>query len=146
MADEPNTYDTGEVRLASPIWRGRYSLSPSEGVTFDSTTVMLTKDNTVQFIGNATGVTSNVTFATLPEDCRPYSDIIIPVYCISTSVALTIDFDSNNVQLYAANLGSITSPFLIPLTVSKNGELTVPYSGTILLNGTEFHINDLYYR
>lgn len=79
MADEPNTYDTGEPRFGNPIWRGRYSLSPSEGVTISNDRVMLSKQNMVQFMGDADGVIENQTFATLPEECCPDETVMLPV-------------------------------------------------------------------
>lgn len=122
MADEPNTYDTGEPRFGNPIWRGRYSLSPSEGVTFDSTTVMLTKDNTVQFCGEATNVTADSVFATLPHECWPNGMVVIPtVY----------------------NDGTYKIGYI---TISPVGELKTNGSGTIMTNGLVFNICGNYYH
>lgn len=71
--------DTGDPRLAAPIWVGRYEVTPVEGVTLSSTTVMLTKANQCQLCGDAEGVTAGVAFATLPEECRPERALHLPV-------------------------------------------------------------------
>lgn len=71
--------DAGDPRFAAPIWEGRYEVTPAEGVTLSSTTVMLTKANQCQLCGDAEGVTAGVPFATLPEECRPARELHLPV-------------------------------------------------------------------
>lgn len=85
--------DDGDPRLAAPIWVGRYELVPATGVDVTNATVMLSKQNMVQFLGDASGVTSGKTFATLPEECCPDETIMVPVVVegasgIETSVSV----------------------------------------------------------
>ena len=88
MADE----EIADPRLASPIWEGRYEVTPSAGVTLSSTTVMLTKANQCQFCGDAEGVTAGTAFATLPEECRPERVLRLPV-CVGGSGSESVSLE-----------------------------------------------------
>lgn len=71
--------DTGDPYRASPIWIGTYQMTVESGVTIANSWVMLSKQNMVQFMGDADGVTANQTFATLPEECCPDDTVMLPV-------------------------------------------------------------------
>lgn len=71
--------DTGDPSRAAPIWVGTYQMTVEGGVTISNEWVMLSKQNMVQFMGDADGVTANQTFATLPEECRPDETVMLPV-------------------------------------------------------------------
>ena len=71
--------DTGDPRLAAPIWVGRYEIEAADGVTLDNAGVMLSKQQIVQLLGNASPVTAGSVFATLPSECRPGSEVMLPV-------------------------------------------------------------------
>lgn len=110
--------DTGDPRFASPIWSGRYEVTPAEGVTLSSATVMLTKANQCQLCGDAEGVTAATAFATMPEECRPTHQLMLPV-CTGGGVAV--------------------------LTVGTDGALTCSEGGTVHLDGFSYHICDRWY-
>ena len=116
--------DTGDPRRAAPIWVGTYQMSVEGGVTLGNEWVMLSKQNMVQFMGDADGVTSNQTFATLPKECRPDEAIMIPVVVEGT------DGSEQTIGI---------------LTVSPNGELSCNLSGKVHLNGLNFHTCCNYY-
>ena len=71
--------DTGDPRLAAPIWVGRYEIEAADGVTLDNAGVMLSKQQIVQLLGDASPVTAGSVFATLPSKCRPVSEVMLPV-------------------------------------------------------------------
>lgn len=71
--------DTGDPRLAAPIWVGRYEITPADGVTLDNAGVMLSKQQIVQLLGNASPVTAGSVFAILPSECRPDSEVMLPI-------------------------------------------------------------------
>ena len=110
--------DAGDPRFAAPIWEGRYEVTPAEGVTLSSTTVMLTKANQCQLCGDAEGVTAASAFATIPENCRPARQLKLPV-CAGDGVAV--------------------------LTIGTDGTLTSSEGGTVDLDGFSYHICDLWY-
>lgn len=126
--------DTGDPRFANPIWQGRYEASPAEGVTMRSTAIMLSNDNTVQFCGDAMGVTANVPAFTVPEECRPASEIAMPVVVDATTSYAT---EGNTVY---ASVFNVTS-----MTISPDGTVTFPVSGNARINGICYHVNDRYY-
>lgn len=106
--------DTGDPRLAAPIWVGRYDLTLETGIDMTNVTVMLSKQNMVQFLGDADGVTVNQTFATLPEECRPDETIMLPVVVegaggIEQQVSLTATGGSMSIPIPALN-GSASVP------------------------------------
>ena len=106
--------DTGDPRLAAPIWVGRYVIEAADGVTLDNAGVMLSKQNMVQFLGDASGVTANQTFATLPEECRPDETVMLPVVVegaggIEQQVSLTATGGSISVPIPALS-GSASVP------------------------------------
>lgn len=110
--------DTGDPRLATPIWSGIYEVTPAEGVTLSSPTVMLTKANYCQFCGDAEGVTAETAFATMAEECRPVRTLALPV-CAGDGVGV--------------------------LTVGTDGTLTCSEGGTVHLDGFSYHICDRWY-
>ena len=104
--------DTGDPSRAAPIWIGTYQMAGETGVTMANEWVMLSKQNMVQFMGNAEGVTANQTFATLPEECCPDETIMLPVV-IEQQIGI--------------------------LSVSPIGELSCSLPGKVHLNGLNFH-------
>lgn len=71
--------DTGNPWLAIPkTYKGKFQVTPAEGVTLDSVNVMLSSDNDVTFMGNAemASYAKDGVILTLPESCRPAVDII----------------------------------------------------------------------
>lgn len=71
--------DTGNPWLALPkTYKGKFQVTPGDGVTLDSVNVMLSSDNDVTFMGNAEMVSyvKGGVILTLPESCRPAIDII----------------------------------------------------------------------
>lgn len=71
--------DTGDPSRAAPIWVGKYQMAVEDGVTITNDLVMLSKQNMVQFMGDADGITADQTFATLPDECRPDETVMLPV-------------------------------------------------------------------
>lgn len=71
--------DTGNPWLAIPkTYKGKFQVTPGEGVTIDSPNVMVSSDNDVTFMGNAemASYAKGDVILTLPESCRPTVDII----------------------------------------------------------------------
>lgn len=110
--------DTGDPRLAAPIWVGRYEVEAANGVTLDNAGVMLSKQQIVQLLGNASPVTAGSVFAILPSECHPDSEVRFPVVA-----------DSN----------------VAVLSISPAGEMKCSAGGTVYLNGISFHICSNYY-
>lgn len=140
--------DTGDPRFANPIWQGRYEASPAEGVTMRSPAIMLSNDNTVQFCGDAMGVKANDPAFTVPEECRPASEIAVPVAVESTrSYAVTAELDESGevVSAYGGQIYNELSVSVVAMTVSPDGSVTFPVSGDARLNGICYHVNDRYY-
>lgn len=71
--------DTGDPSRATPIWVGTYEMVVEDGVTIANAWVMLSKQNMVQFMGDAEDIVADQTFATLPEECRPDEAVMMPV-------------------------------------------------------------------
>lgn len=117
--------DTGDPSRTAPIWVGKYQMTVEGGVTLSNEWVMLSKQNMVQFMGDANGVTANQKFASLPEDCRPDETVMLPI---------VVDEDSG---LEQHSIGV--------LSVSPIGELTCNLSGKVHLNGLNFHTCANYY-
>lgn len=117
--------DTGEPRFAAPIWEGRYEVTPAEGVTLSSTTVMLTKANVCQLCGDAEGVTAGTPFATLPEECRPARALHLPV-CVGGSGSEAVSLEGT-------------------VTIGADGTMTCSSGGTVYLDGFSYHICDRWY-
>ena len=115
--------DTGDPRFAAPFWAGRYEVTPTEGVTFSSSTVMLTKTNVCQLCGDAEGVAAGTPFATLPEECRPARALHLSV-CVTSE----------------GNETSVNS-----LDIGTDGTMTCSASGTVCLDGFSYHICDRWY-
>ena len=136
--------DTGNPRFATPIWQGRYQLSPASGVTFTSDVVMLANDNTVQFLGDASEVVAGVPFATMPDGCYPQAPVTFPVCVEGEAIYVSVALDEDGVPESAALLGTST-PSLAFVTVGSNGELTCSSGGLVHLNGVSYHVNDRYY-
>lgn len=113
--------DTGDSRLAAPIWVGRYELEKADGVMLDNAGVMLSKQQIVQLLGNASQVTAGSVFATLPSECRPDSEVMLPVVVTGTASSVAV------------------------LTMSPTGEMRCSAGGTVHLNGISFHICSNYY-
>ena len=71
--------DTGNPWLAIPkTYKGKFQVTAGEGVTLDSVNVMLSSDNDVTFMGNVemASYAKDDVILTLPESCRPATDII----------------------------------------------------------------------
>lgn len=101
--------DTGDPRFAAPIWEGRYEVTPAEGVTLSSTTVMLTKANQCQLCGDADGVTAGVSFATLPEECRPERTLHLPV-CVGGSGSESVSLEGTMTIAGQTATGTVSVP------------------------------------
>ena len=112
--------DTGDPRFAAPIWTGRYEVTPAEGVTLSSTTVMLTKANVCQLCGDAEGVTAGTPFATLPEECRPARALHLPV-CVGGSGSEAVSLEGTVTIAGQTATGTVSVP-----GQTANVELTVP--------------------
>lgn len=87
-----------DIDLGNPnvfyIFQGKYELVLEPKCTMDNSSVMLTKMCTVEFMGDATLTEySGGTFATLPDDCCPSSDIAIPVIANDMHTVLYITSD-----------------------------------------------------
>lgn len=117
--------DTGDPSRAAPIWIGTYQMNVESDVTITNEWVMLSKQNMVQLMGDADGITANQTFATLPDECRPDETVMLPI---------VVDEAEGNEQ---QSIGI--------LTVSPTGELTCNLSGKVHLNGLNFHTCANYY-
>ena len=66
--------DTGNPWLAIPkTYKGKFEVAAGEGVTLTTPYIMLSSDNDVSFMGNATcdTYTAGETLFTLPEECCP---------------------------------------------------------------------------
>lgn len=114
--------DTGDPSHAAPIWVGTYEMAVEDGVTIANAWVMLSKQNMVQFMGDAEGVVADQTFATLPEECRPDEAVMLPAVVENDSLT-TVGF----------------------ITVSPLGELSCNLTGKVHLNGLNFHTCANYY-
>lgn len=101
--------DTGDPRFAAPIWEGRYEVTPAEGVTLSSTTVMLTKANQCQLCGDAEGVTAGTAFATLPEACRPERVLHLPV-CVGGSGSESVSLEGTVTIAGQTATGTVSVP------------------------------------
>lgn len=98
------------------------NLEMTDGVTADSTTVLLTMDNQVlftSFIQIPTGHTG--TIFTLDENERPSSEIVIPVYCASA---------------------------FHPMLISPSGAVSITdgQTGNLYLNGVSYNIASKFYN
>lgn len=126
--------DVGDPRFATPSWQGRYEVTPAEGVTLSSPTVMLTKTNDCQLCGDAEGVVEGVTFATLPEACRPARELRLPV-CVSGAGTETVSLEGTVELGEQSATGEVTVP-------SQQVSVSLPIpestgSGTLSLPETE---------
>ena len=101
--------DNGEPRFAAPIWEGKYEVTPAEGVTLSSTTVMLTKANQCQLCGDAEGVSAGVPFATLPEECRPARALHLPV-CVGGSGSESVSLEGTVTIAGQTATGTVSVP------------------------------------
>ena len=121
------------------------TLSPS--ATCDNPCCILTINNTVQLMGNVslTNYDGGKMIATLPESMRPNDTIVVPVYLHSN-----IDATDNVLIYMALNIVTEIDPMnLVPLTVSTDGEISIPMNvttGILYLNGLEFNVCDRYYN
>lgn len=126
--------DVGDPRFATPSWQGRYEVTPAEGVTLSSPTVMLTKMNDCQLCGDAEGVVAGAPFATLPEACRPTRELRLPV-CVSGAGAETVSLEGTVELGEQSATGEVTVP-------SQQVSVSLPIpestgSGTLSLPETE---------
>lgn len=126
--------DIGDPRFAAPSWVGRYEVTPAEGVTLSSPTVMLTKTNDCQLCGDAEGVVEGVPFATLPETCRPARELRLPV-CVSGGSSETVSLEGTVELGEQSATGEVTVP-------AQQVAVTLPIpestgSGTLSLPETE---------
>lgn len=146
--------DTGDPRFAAPIWTGRYEVTPAEGVTLSSTTVMLTKANQCQLCGDAEGVVAGEVFATLPDECWPARVLHLPV-CVggsgSESVSLegtvtiggqtasgTVSVPGQTAEVTLTSEAGSQTPMLVSGEFDAEGELVSAYSMNIVNNTSPF--------
>lgn len=126
--------DNGDPRFAAPIWEGRYEVTPAEGVTLSSTTVMLTKANQCQLCGDAEGVTAGEVFATLPPECRPGKRLQLPV-CTDASGSNTVSLEGTGTVSLTSEPGSYL-PILVSGEFNDSGELLTAYTLQIVNNAS----------
>lgn len=90
----PEDEDTGNPDVFT-IFQGKYEIAPSEGCTLANDSAMLTTMCIVELMGDAelTGYVDATAFATLPEECKPESEIHMPVYFDDALVKLIITAD-----------------------------------------------------
>ena len=150
--------DTGNPWLAIPkTYKGKFQVTPGDGVTIDSVNVMLSSDNDVTFMGDAkiASYISGSGILTLPESCRPAVDIIalfpttytytsqggsetrnisfkIPSHEITGNISVTIPKTSIPVSLPVSNASA---------TISKNisipsSELAIPAQSVTIDSST----------
>lgn len=123
--------DEGDPRFASPIWEGRYEIVTNDATnaiaTWTNPTVMLGKDNSVQFCGDADVTDEWKTIGILPSGLRPSkTSIKIPVIMQvdkSTDTGWQVSF----------------------LHINISGTMYVPVIGYYRLNGLSFHLSGNYY-
>ncbi len=150
--------DTGNPWLAIPkTYKGKFQVTPGEGVTIDSANVMLSSDNDVTFMGNAemASYTSGDVILTLPESCRPGVDIIalfpttydyasqggsetrnisfkIPSHKITGNISVTIPKTSIPVSLPVSNASAALSKNIsVP-----SSELAIPAQSVTIDSST----------
>lgn len=89
MADEPTG---GGNPNFFKTFKGAYLHAPSPTVAFTSTKVMLSCVNDVQFIGDCllVGYTPGAAITVLPSECRPTTEIKIPVIVDEVGDVLSI--------------------------------------------------------
>ena len=155
MAEE----EIADPRLASPIWEGRYEVTPAEGVTLSSATVMLTKANVCQLCGDAEGVTAGAPFATLPEECRPARELHLPV-CVGGSGSEAVSLEgtvtiagqtaTGTVSVGASKgTGTVTltsepgseNPMLVSGEFDESGELVSAYAMRVINNTSPLSVS-----
>ena len=110
-------------------FKGRYALTPAEGVTVDNPTVMLTSNNVVCLCGDFAmeGYAIGGVFATLPPECSPDK----PVY-----VAM------------AANVGSVV-PCVVEVSADGGMRVVHPSEGSVgalYASSACFSINESIYK
>ena len=131
--------DTGNPWLALPkTYKGKFQVTPGDGVTIDSHNVMLSSDNDVTFMGNVemASYTSGGVILTLPESCRPVIDII-------ALFPATYDYTSPG----GSETGTYTEA--LPFNISSNGEITADRDLTnaiVHLAGNSYNIGINWYR
>lgn len=137
--------DIGDPRFATPSWVGRYEVTPAEGVTLSSPTVMLTKTNDCQLCGDAEGVVKGVPFAVLPDACRPARELRLPV-CVSGTGSETVSLEGTVELGEQSATGEVTVPSQqasVSLSIPEStgsGTLSIPEaeaSGTASLTSSE---------
>lgn len=117
------------------IYKGRYQLTPTQA-TFASTNVMLTIQNMVQFLCDAT-IWTREDVCTLPEQCRPKNMVVLPV-CGSTNL--------NNVVVTTLTINPNGNVVFKQLPKEKVNENTdIEQIITLHLNGLSFSIGDNWY-
>lgn len=144
--------DTGNPWLAIPnTYKGKFQVTPGEGVTLDSVNVMLSSDNDVTFMGNAemASYTSGDVILTLPESCRPAVDIIA-LFPTTTDVVLNsgeIAVNTEAVISVPSEKGKRTEA--LPFNISPNGLMTCDRDLTnaiVHLAGNSYNIGVNWYR
>lgn len=117
------------------IYKGKYELTPTEA-TFESTSLMLTIQNMVQFLCDAT-IWTREDVCTLPEECRPKNMVVLPV-CGSTNL--------NNIVVTTLTInpdGEVLFKQLPKERVDDNTDIEQII--TLHLNGLSFSIGDNWY-
>lgn len=150
--------DTGNPWLAIPkTYKGKFQVTPGDGVTLDSVNVMLSSDNDVTFMGNAemASYAKDDVILTLPESCRPGVDIIalfpttydyasqggsetrnisfkIPSHKITGNISVTIPSSTIPVSLPVSNASaSISKNISIP-----SSKVTLPSQSVTIDSST----------
>ena len=121
--------DIGDKNVFT-LYKGKYDAVPGDGVSMMNPAVMLTRMNEVVILGNCdfSGLPANATVMTLPEECRPPLEFVIPV-C-----------HENNVE---------SAYEVVPLVIGMNGEVTTPVAltdGILYTGGRSFNIGGKWYR
>ena len=103
--------DTGNPWLAIPkTYKGKFQVTPGEGVTIDSVNVMLSSDNDVTFTGTASAsdYAAGDALMIMPVECRPVVDIYLPC-CISVDGTHQLSFVQIDEQGYVTLPDSFTN-------------------------------------
>lgn len=121
--------DTGDPRQRYIIWDGVYQMEVASGVTMTNPTVMLSKQLMVQLTGDAEGVTAGEVFATLPSECLPDHEIMLPVVVEGTGArTIGATFETSGAATATAEF-SPSDPH-VSATFEVTGSEGVPVSVT----------------
>ena len=120
----PNFYTT---------FKGRYTVTPAEGVAVDNDTVMLTSNNIVCMCGDfePTDYKLGDVFATLPPECRPDTTVyaIVPADCGSVIPTVMEAGVDGALRIVFPDFESMSSIKLSGAVFSMNQTIYKPMEG-----------------